>query len=154
MITFNANKNAPVFAEGQVEIEASPEVIWKIMTDVNNWPNWNPEVSKASLNGKVKEGNTFQWKAGPGTIKSTIRSVENERLIAWTGKTLSIIYASHVWKLEPLNGKTMVRTEESWEGIVARIFRGKMRQMLEKVIHSGLISMKTEAESRLTQIPN
>ena len=120
------------------------------MTDINNWPNWNPEVNKASLNGEVKEGKTFQWKAGPGTIKSTIRSVENERLIAWTGKTLGIIYAIHVWKLEPLNGKTLVRTEESWEGIVTRIFRGTMRTMLEKAIYSGLLSLKAEAESRLT----
>ncbi|WP_292351181.1 SRPBCC family protein [Methanomethylovorans sp. PtaU1.Bin093] len=137
-----------------MEIKASPEVIWKIMTDINNWPNWNPEVNKASLNGEVKEGETFQWKAGPGMIKSTIRSVENERLIAWTGKTLGIIDAIHVWKLKPLNGKTLVWTEESWEGIATRIFRGTMRTMLEKAIHSGLLSLKAEAESRSKQISN
>lgn len=145
---FTANKNAPVFAEGEVEIKASPEVIWKIMTDINKWPDWNPDVKQASMEGEIAEGMAFQWKAGPGKIISTVRSVEEGHLIAWTGRTLGIIHAIHVWKLEPRNGNTIVRTEESWEGIVTRIFRGKMKKMLEKAIQSGLHSLKNEAEKR------
>lgn len=31
---------------------ASPEVIWKIWTDVENWPTWDTELSAATLKGR------------------------------------------------------------------------------------------------------
>ena len=39
---------------------------------------------------------------------------------------------------------TIVRTEESWEGVVTRIFRARMQRMLQNAIDSGLRNLKTE----------
>jgi hypothetical protein len=43
-----------------------------------------------SIQGDLAEGSVFRWKAGAGTITSTIQRVEPPRLIAWTGGTLGI----------------------------------------------------------------
>ncbi|MDD3246488.1 MAG: SRPBCC family protein [Methanosarcina sp.] len=141
------NKNAPVSASGEIEVAASPEIIWDIMADIDKWPDWNRDVGWAALSGQFEAGSKFRWKSGPGTIISTIRQVERPRIMAWTGKTLGI-YAIHVWKLEPRNGSTAIRTEESWEGLITRIFSGNMQKTLEKAINSGLQYLKAEAERR------
>ena len=65
--------------------------------------------------------------------------------MAWTGKTLGI-NAIHIWRLEPKDGKTIVTAGESWEGLLAWIFRGSMQKMLQKSIDDGLHYLKAEAE--------
>jgi hypothetical protein len=96
-----------------------------------------------------KAGSRFkvQLKAGPGTITSKISQVERLRTLAWTGRSFGI-NAVHVWGLEPRDGNTVVQTEESWEGLLVRIFRGVMRKMLQRSIDAGLLHLKTEAERR------
>jgi hypothetical protein len=143
------NQLAPVLAAGTIEVAASPEIVWDLMADINRWPIWNPDVKAASLDGALAEGSVFHWKAGPGAIISTIRRVERPRILAWTGKGFGI-YATHVWRLEPLDGNTIVRTEESWEGLLARILRGVMQKQLQKAIDAGLRYVKAEAERRST----
>jgi len=61
--------------------------------------------------------------------------------------------AVHVWRLEPHGGGTLVRTEESWEGLVAWVLRGRMQQMLEDAIAAGLHHLKAEAERRSASQP-
>lgn len=145
------NESAPVVAAGEIKIAAGPEIVWDVLAAIDRWPTWNPDVKAVSLNGQVAEGTEFRWKSGPGTIISTIRSVEQPRLLAWTGKTFGI-RAIHVWRLESRDGHTVVRTEESWEGLMARILRRSMVRMLENAIDSGLAHLKAEAERRASRI--
>ncbi len=116
------NKSAPIVAAGEIEVAADPAIVWEVMAGVDRWPAWNPDVKSAHLAGELAEGSTFWWKAGPGTIISTLQQVERPRTLAWTGNTFGI-KAVHVWWLEPKDGQTIVRTEESWEGLLPRIFR-------------------------------
>lgn len=136
-----------MIASGENEVAADPEVVWDVMTAIDSWPDWNPDVKSASLEGELAPGSKFSWKAGPGTITSKIQQVERLRTLAWTGRSLGI-NAVHVWRLEPRDGKTVVRTEESWEGPLVRIFRGPMQKMLQRAIDAGLRHLKAEAERR------
>lgn len=141
------NESAPAVAIGEIEVDAAPEVVWDVMADIEEWPSWNPDVNSAELEGTLAPGTRFRWKAGPGTITSTLQRVEPPHLLAWSGKTLGI-NAIHVWRLEPRDGKTVVRTEESWEGLIVRLFRGGMQERLQKSIDAGLQHLKAEAERR------
>jgi hypothetical protein len=138
-------EGAPVFSSTELVIEAPVETVWGVLTAIGDWPSWNPDVKSVSIEGPVFEGATFRWKAGPGTIRSTIVSVDQPRLIAWTGKSLGI-KAVHVWRLEQRNGTTLVRTEESYEGLVARSFRRSLQKKLDMALVAGLRHLKTEAE--------
>jgi uncharacterized protein YndB with AHSA1/START domain len=143
----DVNRDALVLASSETEIAATPETVWNVLTDLGRWPDWNPDVKSIALSGEVAEGTQFRWKAGPGTITSTIRAVERPRLIGWTGKTLGID-AAHVYRLEPHDGSTHVSTEESYEGLVASAFRGPLRRVLETSLQNGLERLKAEAEHR------
>lgn len=143
------NTNAPIVEGSEIEIDAPPETVWDVLTDLERWPSWNPDVKSMSFSGAIAEGSEFRWKAGPGTIVSTIRRVDRPRLIGWTGRTLGID-ALHVYRLEPRDGKTFVSTEESYDGLTARVFRGPLRKTLKSALDSGLRQLKAEAERRST----
>lgn len=68
-------------------------------------------------------------------------------MIAWTGKTLGV-KAIHFWWLEPRDGKTLVRTKESYDGLVARLFRRLIQKALDRGLEDGLRYLKAEAERR------
>jgi len=142
-----AKGNAPVKSSAEIDIEAPPQVVWDVLTRFENWPNWNPDVKSMSFPGPLAPGSEFRWKAGPGTIVSTLDRIEPPRHIAWRGRTLTI-NAYHEWWLEPRHGGTHVRTEESFFGLLARLLRGTLQKTLDKAFEGGLEYLKHEAERR------
>ena len=141
------NSAAPAIATGDIEIQAKPETVWDVLADIDNWPSWNPDVKEAKLTGGLKVGSVFRWKAGPGTITSSLEQVDRPREIGWSGRTMGII-AVHVYRLESSGEGTKVRTEESFDGLIARLLKGPTRRTLQKGINGGLASLKAEAERR------
>jgi hypothetical protein len=147
----DVNRTAPAVAASEGEIAADPETVWEVLTGFEAWPDWNPDVRSIRVEGGLAEGTVFRWKAGRATITSTIRRVERPRLIGWTGKAVGI-EAVHVWRLEPLEGGTLARTEESWGGVLVRILSGSMRKNLQATLDSGLAHLKAEAERRAASL--
>jgi uncharacterized protein YndB with AHSA1/START domain len=141
------NGQAPVVGSCEIEVAAAPETAWAVLTAIEEWPSWNPAVTSVSVEGTLDEGSQFRWKAGPGTITSTIRDFDAPWRIAWTGSSLGI-KAIHVHTLERRGGGTLVRTEESYDGLVARLFRGRLQRTLDGALQSGLRHLKAEAERR------
>lgn len=142
------DRDAAITAGGNVEISASPAQVWAIMSDIGDWPSWNPDVREARLEGDLAPGSRFKWRAGPGRITSVLRSVEPGRELGWTGETMGV-HAVHVWRLESSPQGTRVTTEESWDGWPTKLMRGRMERTLRSAIHHGLHALKTEVEFRL-----
>jgi hypothetical protein len=138
---------APVVGAAEIEISAEPELIWNVLTEFERWPTWNPDIESVSMHGDVAVGSTFRWKAGRVPITSTIQEIEPPRQLAWTGRTLGI-RAIHVWWLEPAAGATTVLTEESYEGLFARLFRRPLQKALDRALENGLRHLKVEVERR------
>ena len=143
-------ERSPVVASGDIEIAAAPEAVWDVLTHFDRWSDWNPDVRWVSMSGPATVGSTFRWRAGPGTITSTVQRFEPPRRITWTGKTLGI-RALNSWHLEPREDKTIVREEESFYGLVARLLRTPLRKSLDRSLHNGLWYLKAEAERRTTR---
>jgi hypothetical protein len=141
------NKHAPVVGWSEIEIAAAPEVAWNVLTAIGRWPSWNPAVKSITFEEGIDEGSEFRWTAGPGSITSTIRDVDPPRRIVWTGSSFGI-KAIHVHTFEPRAGGTLVRTEESYDGLVARLFRRRLQKTLDTTLDDELRHLKTEAEAR------
>ena len=141
------NEGAPIVLGGEVQIAAPPEIVWDVLTKIDGWPSWNPEVKSASLEGDLAPGTVFRWKAGSSRLVSRLLHVEPPGEIAWTGKAMGL-NVIHVYGLEPSNGGTSVRTHESVEGLTARLFRGPIKKRMDSAIDVGLRSLKAEAERR------
>jgi uncharacterized protein YndB with AHSA1/START domain len=142
------NHNAPAVASSEIWVAAPPELVWDVVADFERWPEWNPEVKSMSVDGgPTRAGTRFTWKAGPGTITSTVQKVDRPTAIGWTGTTRRI-RAIHSWRFEPREIGTVVHTVESWEGPLPRLLPDRMRKALQRSLDGTLSRLKVEAERR------
>lgn len=138
------DRNAPVSARCAIEIQAPIERVWTILTDLPRWPEWNSAVSEMQSSGPVRIGTTFRWRAG-SVARSRVFEAAGPGVIAWTGRTMGID-AVHVWKLESKGARTAVTTEESFQGLLVRLFPGSFHRMLSGALDTVLRDLKAAAE--------
>jgi len=147
-----ANEKAPVSAGADRLIFAPRGLVWGVLTDLNRWVEWNPDVTSMEVFGPLSPGTRFKWKAGGASIVSTVQEVEEEERIVWTGRTMGI-RAIHTWRLDQEEKGVRVRTEESFDGLVARLLAGPLRKMLVKSLSAGLDALAEECERRRAEQP-
>ena len=46
------------FREASVDTTAPPEKVWRVWSDVNSWPQWNPDMKASHIDGPLKLGMT------------------------------------------------------------------------------------------------
>jgi hypothetical protein len=69
----------------EIEIKASPEKVWKILTDLTKYPEWNPffhhAIGTVTVGGKVDI--TFLHGSRDMTLHCTVVKVELNRMLSW-----------------------------------------------------------------------
>jgi hypothetical protein len=140
------NQQAPLVAKKEIFIQAQPQVVWKIHTDINSWSQWQPSITLSKLEGSLIVGAVFQWKSGGITINSTVQVVEPNERIGWTGKAIGT-QAKHIWTLKPHKDGTLLTTEESMDGWLIKVLKVVMPKFLEESLDIWLQSLKKQAES-------
>ena len=143
------NKNAPVSHHTQIEIFAPIEKVWKTLTEIKNWPNWQKNVTKIQIDGDPEENKSFKWRADNLIFTSTIHTMKKYAEFGWTGKIFGA-KAIHNWTFKELNSKTIVQVEESLQGIFPFIFKNKFQKNLEKGMMENLIALKNASETKTT----
>jgi hypothetical protein len=141
----DADRRAPVFAEGSIEIASTPERLWDLMADLEAWPRWNPDVTEIVVDGPLREGTVFRWKGGSTRIVSTLQVVDRPRELAWTGRTFGI-RAIHSWRFTTGPLGAVASMEESFAGGPTRLMRSRLQRQLDAATEHGLQALKTEAE--------
>ncbi len=139
------NRKAPAIASAEALIRAPLDVVWSVQTNFTEWSRWNPDVAYVDMEGPLAPGTEFRWKSGGAAITSELKEVEFKRRIVWTGKILGI-RAIHVWMFEEQADGVLVRTEESFDGLLVRLFARSMRRMLDSALSNGLDALKSECE--------
>ncbi|MDD3787073.1 MAG: SRPBCC family protein [Petrimonas sp.] len=143
------NKNAPVYYSGKIIINSSAENVWKILSDIDNWPQWQKAIEYARLNGELTPGTTFDWKNGSSKIHSTLHTVKAPNYIGWTGKSMGI-NAVHSWKITSLgNGTTEVFVEESMEGLLTKLMKNYLNKIVKQALQKSLEELKIACEQKI-----
>jgi uncharacterized protein YndB with AHSA1/START domain len=141
----DVNRSAPAFARREIFIETPPERVWTLISEIDRWSSWQPDISTARLIGPLAPGSTFRWKSAGTGIFSTIAEVDPPRRIAWTGRAMGA-KAKHVWMLEPQGSGTVVTTQESFEGLVVWLLKKRMQRLLDESLSKWLARLKEAAE--------
>ncbi len=91
----------------EIEIQASAERVWQLITDLASFPQWNPFIRRAS--GNVKVGETLevhiQASGASGMIfRPTVLKADRNREIRWLGHLLvpGLFDGEHIFTIEPL----------------------------------------------------
>jgi uncharacterized protein YndB with AHSA1/START domain len=141
--------SAPVFETAAIDVQAPAETVWDTLTDVDSWPQWMPGVRSVVTHGPFGVGSKFEWRAGPGLIRSEVVTAERPHIAGWRGRTFGIS-AVHTWRIQPPAGSASshVDSSEAWSGLLPLLLRGMMRKAVRRALDEGLPALKAEAERR------
>ena len=130
---------AAPFAEAAVEIAAPIDVVWRVMTDLPRYREWNPfVVAIEPVDGAFRVGTaialTVKWgrRGGASTIEvvdrldgpapdgEVQRALMEYRFVGWLPR-LALVRGSRQQQLEQRpGGPTTYRTSERFTGLLAR----------------------------------
>jgi hypothetical protein len=109
----------------QVDIQASPERVWEVLTDFAAYPQWNPFITQASGSARVGERltNRMQPVGGrPVTFRPTVLEADPGRRLRWIGRMLTpgIFDGEHTFTIQPLgDGQVRLVQQEQFRGLLA-----------------------------------
>ena len=139
------NEKAPVVTKKEGLIDAPPETVWEILSAVDAWSTWHPEISAAALEGAFEPGTRFRWKSGSTKITSTLQVVQRPELVGWVGKAAGGLTARHVFHLDTENSRTRLTIEESIDGLAARLLRRSLSRTLDRSLEAWLVGIRRRA---------
>lgn len=129
-----------------ITINASKEKIWKILTDFENYPEWNSFIK--SVTGKVKVGNQIEIKLQGMTFKPTVLTFNENTELKWIGHLWfkGLFDGEHKFKLtDNGNGTTTFEQNENFSGILIKLFA----KSLDKDTKNGFEQMNRELKLRV-----
>jgi uncharacterized membrane protein len=113
-----------MFTEDSIEIDAPPQVVWDVFSDVERWPEWTASVT--ALTGQdgstLAVGKRFAIKQ-PGLQKLVWKVAEIEPGASWTwvhrSPGVQVTARHHVTALP--GGRTLVRQELDQRGVLGAL---------------------------------
>lgn len=144
--TSQLNPAAPVRSRHSVRIDAPAGQAWQVLSQVNQWPAWQPDIAYAHLHGRPETGTRFDWSAsGYLPIHSTITSAEQGVKFGWSGSSFGA-FAVHNWQFVSREGYTEVTAEETMEGWLVSLLKPLMQPALDRGNARWLARLKQAAE--------
>jgi hypothetical protein len=136
------------FREASIEAKATPAEIWRIWSDVNTWPEWNPDMKESRLDGPLEVGTRGMINTRSGGKHDVVvtqfedgRSFELEST-AMPGTRMAI-------RATVTPAATGTRISQGFEarGLLAPIVGPMMGGTILKTFNSVLQSLAKKAES-------
>jgi uncharacterized protein YndB with AHSA1/START domain len=136
------------FREASLETRAAPTAVWRVWSDVDTWPQWNPDMKESRLDGPLRLGTTGMINTRSGGKHAVVvthledgRSFELEST-AMPGTRMAIRAT-----LTPIQGGTRISQAFEARGLLAPIVGPMMGGMILKTFSSVLAGLKTKVES-------
>ena len=130
-----------------ITIHASPEVVWRILTDASGYPNWDPVMDH--IEGNLAPGETVKFftKLSPQAFPVKVTAFEpNRRLVLTGGMPLGLFKSERTHMLTPSQeGGTIFKTEEIFSGLLLPIF-GRTLPDLTENFEAFAAGLKRQAE--------
>lgn len=142
------NRQAPVVQEAAIEIAAPPAAVWKLLSELEKWPSWQPRIAYARAGAPPAPGLPFRWKVNGTPIASVFQVVQPREALGWTGRTLGAS-AIHTWRIRPTAEGCRVEVAESMDGWLVRLFRKAMNDSLARDVRFWLERLKEAAEGKV-----
>ena len=126
-----------MFTEDSIEIDAPPQLVWDVFSDVEHWPDWTASVtSLVGLDGPaLAVGKRFAIRQ-PGMSKLAWQVTEIDPGSSWTWVQRSpgaLVTARHYVNAQP-GGRTLVRQQLDQRGplgaLVGKLMAKKTKRFL------------------------
>ena len=135
-----------------IDISASSERIWEVLTDFASYPQWNPFIITASGVPTVGLKLVISVRQSPSssmTFKPKVLISEPKQELRWRGSLLmpGIFDGEHSFRLETI-GPQLVRftQDEKFSGFLVPLLWGSMGAKTQKGFESMNNALKQRAE--------
>ena len=112
----------------EIDIDATPEVVWHVLTDLDGYVDWNPFITSSAGPAEVgqKLVNRMEPPGGMAiTFKPQVTVVDDGTTFEWFGKVgfSGLFDGRHRFDLEATETGTKLTQSESLDGILVRVMR-------------------------------
>jgi hypothetical protein len=140
----------------EIEIAASPEAVWAILTNFAAFPQWNPFIKEAS--GEQKVGGKLRVRVvppgGKGMVfKPTVLAFETNRELRWLGRLgiPGLFDGEHGFTLEPIDGgRTRLTQREVFTGVLVPLFARSLDDSTKNGFDAMNLALKERAEKKVS----
>ena len=140
----------------EIEIKAPPEAVWKILTNLDNYKDWNPFI--VSSKGKVKVGEKLVNRIAPPngkamTFKPIVTVVDENKAFEWLGRAgiTGIFDGRHRFELKKTKNGTHFTHSEAFSGLLVGLAKKSLNTKTLKGFEEMNIALKTHAENQTRQ---
>jgi len=146
------NNDGSVDFQVTVDIQASPEIVWGVMSDAERWHEWTPSVRSIRLLRKSDTGTLAigtralirQPKFPPAVWKVT--AIEPGRSFTWrTGAPAVWAYGHH--SVEAIHGGSRATLKLHYEGEIGRLLARLTRTIADQYLGYEAAGLKQRSES-------
>ncbi|HYX15632.1 MAG TPA: SRPBCC domain-containing protein [Nostoc sp.] len=136
----------------EIEIQASDEQVWNLLTDFASFPRWNLFIRQIS--GSLNEGAQLTVHFQPPgtdimTFRPTVITVEPNRKLCWSGHFLipGLLIGEHSFIIEPLaSDRVRFIQQESFHGLLVPLLARRLNIGVRQGFEAMNQTLKTKAE--------
>lgn len=137
----------------EIEISATAERVWAVLTDFSSYPQWNPFIR--SVAGTPRRGARLQIAIQPTggrlmRFSPVVLAAETERELRWRGRLLfsGLFDGEHRFLIEPLGeGKVRFRQSERFSGLLVSLLRSSLDRDIKRGFEEMNQALKARCES-------
>lgn len=132
-----------------VNVAASPEVVWDVLADFAAHPQWSPSFRLRGTSADAGSRVTVLASVVPGpplVLPAVVLRSDRGRVLSWGGRVPGLVRMAHSFELESLGQGTRVVHQEVFDGpgvVALRLVEGRLRR--EYALMSE--RLRTRAES-------
>jgi hypothetical protein len=137
----------------EVTIDAPVETVWDVITDLGQYPEWNPFIVSAAGDVAVGQRLTNRMQPAGGkamTFKPTITEVDTGQTFEWLGRLglPGVFDGRHRFDLSPTpDGGTQVVHSEQFTGVLVRFLRKSLDTQTKQSFEAMNTALKIRAEN-------
>jgi hypothetical protein len=136
----------------QIEVEATPERVWEILTDFDAYPEWNPFIQR--IEGDAAPGSKLEVRIEPPggramTFKPTVLEVAPGQELRWLGRVLApgLFDGEHSLRIEPIDDSRVRFVQaERFTGVLVPVL-GKSLEKTQRGFTAMNEALKRRAEA-------
>jgi hypothetical protein len=138
----------------EIEIAATPERLWSILTDLSAYPSWNPFIR--SITGHIERGQRLAVSIQPAggrtmTFRPTVLLAAPNTELRWLGHLLlpGIFDGEHYFKMAPSTpGRVRFTQGEKFSGVLVAFAKAS----LDRGTKAGFVAMNAALKARAERV--
>ncbi len=136
-----------------IEIEASAERVWQVLTDFAAYPEWNPFIRRVNGRPEVEERLVVRMRPSGTrgmTFRPTVMRVEPNRQLRWLGHLLvpGLFDGEHIFEIEELDrDRVLFIQRESFKGLLVPLLARSLDRNTQRGFEEMNRALRERAET-------